>query len=81
MTGRNSDSKTPPGKRYRCPTCRSLFACDGRDEQQKKRFPFCSARCKMADLDKWFTEDYSISRPAHPDDLEEEEARGEGPNE
>jgi endogenous inhibitor of DNA gyrase (YacG/DUF329 family) len=58
-----------------------MFVYDDRDEQQKKVFPFCSERCKMADLDRWFTEDYSISRPAHPDDLEEEEAKGEGRNE
>jgi hypothetical protein len=31
----------------------------------------------MADLDMWFTEDYRIGRAAHPDDLEEEEAKGE----
>ena len=23
-------------------------------------FPFCSRRCRMADLDRWFTEDYAI---------------------
>lgn len=25
-------------------------------------FPFCSKRCRMADLDKWFTGSYSISQ-------------------
>ncbi|MCU0727311.1 MAG: DNA gyrase inhibitor YacG [Planctomycetes bacterium] len=23
-------------------------------------FPFCSQRCRMADLDRWFTEDYRL---------------------
>ncbi len=26
-------------------------------------FPFCSQRCKLADLDKWFSAEYSIEQP------------------
>jgi len=63
-------------KKRVCPKCGKVFFYDGSDEEMKKAFPFCSARCKMADLDSWFTEDYKISRSIHPDDLEEEEAAG-----
>jgi endogenous inhibitor of DNA gyrase (YacG/DUF329 family) len=28
-----------------------------------KNFPFCSARCKAADLAKWLNEEYKISAP------------------
>ncbi|MBI1388880.1 MAG: DNA gyrase inhibitor YacG [bacterium] len=35
-------------------------------------FPFCSPRCKMVDLGRWFSGDYSISEPLprEEDDLE-----------
>ena len=29
-------------------------------------FPFCSKRCRLVDLGKWFREDYRILRPAFP---------------
>jgi endogenous inhibitor of DNA gyrase (YacG/DUF329 family) len=28
-----------------------------------KNFPFCSERCKAADLAKWLNEEYAISTP------------------
>ncbi|MEC7352687.1 MAG: DNA gyrase inhibitor YacG, partial [Planctomycetota bacterium] len=31
--------------------------------------PFCSDRCRMADLGSWFAGDYSISREIEEDDL------------
>lgn len=33
--------------------------------------PFCSDRCKMADLSRWLDEDYVISRPVSMHDLED----------
>ena len=30
---------------------------------------FCSKRCRLADLERWFRGDYSISRPLEEDDL------------
>ncbi len=33
-------------------------------------FPFCSQRCKMADLGRWFTGDYRISEPLPPEEDE-----------
>ena len=29
-------------------------------------FPFCSARCRLIDLGKWFDEEHRISRPVRP---------------
>ena len=31
--------------------------------------PFCSNRCKMIDLGKWFNEEYKVSEPLRPDHL------------
>jgi endogenous inhibitor of DNA gyrase (YacG/DUF329 family) len=77
MSGNGRRSDKPRSREFVCPMCRKVFRYDETDEEKKKAFPFCCARCKMADLDMWFTEDYRISRSAHPDDLEEEEAKGE----
>ncbi len=30
--------------------------------------PFCSNRCRMADLNRWFRGDYSVSRPLEPEE-------------
>ena len=35
--------------------------------------PFCSDRCKMVDLGRWFAEDYRISEPLRPDHFSEYE--------
>jgi uncharacterized protein len=50
-----------------CPKCERLF-----DPEQSPALPFCSARCRLADLNRWLSEDYGIPyAPAeeeeHPD--------------
>ena len=35
--------------------------------------PFCSKRCKLADLDNWLSDAYRISEPLRPDDLVDDE--------
>ena len=35
--------------------------------------PFCSRRCKLVDLGKWFEEDNKISEPLRPDHFAEYE--------
>ena len=30
--------------------------------------PFCSKKCKMADLGAWFSEEYTVSSPLIPED-------------
>ena len=45
----------------RCP------ACGGSVEHDRSR-PFCSPRCRLADLEKWFGGEFAISRPLELDD-------------
>ncbi len=45
-----------------CRTCRKPIASDA------SAFPFCSDRCRMADLGGWFAGRYSVSRPMQNDD-------------
>jgi endogenous inhibitor of DNA gyrase (YacG/DUF329 family) len=33
--------------------------------------PFCSDRCQLVDLGRWFAEDYRISEPLRPDHFSE----------
>lgn len=49
-----------------CPTCGEASQPDGTD------YPFCSKRCRLADLNKWFDESYRISRPIEQADLDED---------
>ena len=37
-----------------CPTCRGDVASDGKNR------PFCSRRCQMIDLGRWFNEEYAV---------------------
>ncbi|MCX5683033.1 MAG: DNA gyrase inhibitor YacG [Planctomycetota bacterium] len=49
-----------PGKAEKCRYCgRSLNAAD---PEHKRFWPFCSDRCKMAELGLWFEDRYRISR-------------------
>ncbi|MCC7406709.1 MAG: DNA gyrase inhibitor YacG, partial [Phycisphaeraceae bacterium] len=52
-----------------CPICGRPAAPIDRNPH----FPFCSPRCKMADLNRWLTGRYKISRPVEAADLEEED--------
>jgi tRNA threonylcarbamoyladenosine biosynthesis protein TsaE len=47
---------------HRCPMCRCAA------DASQAAFPFCSSRCRMADLNRWFGGRYTISRPADQDD-------------
>ncbi|MCA9282031.1 MAG: DNA gyrase inhibitor YacG, partial [Phycisphaerales bacterium] len=49
------------------PLCR---ACNAAIAQNSKHFPFCSNRCRMSDLNKWFSGDYKISREIKDADLD-----------
>ncbi|MCC7144925.1 MAG: tRNA (adenosine(37)-N6)-threonylcarbamoyltransferase complex ATPase subunit type 1 TsaE [Phycisphaeraceae bacterium] len=50
----------------RCPICGAKV------DLKQKTYPFCSERCKMADLGRWLDGRYVISRPIEQKDLEEE---------
>jgi uncharacterized protein len=56
-----------------CPMCERLF-----DPEHSSALPFCSVRCRLADLNRWFKEGYGLPyEPAEdeerPDPPEEEE--------
>jgi uncharacterized protein len=56
-----------------CPVCGKPAEFDA-----KPLGPFCSERCKLVDLGKWFGEDYRISEPLRPDHFAEFEELGDG---
>lgn len=50
-----------------CPTCSTKFLVN----HSSKVLPFCSERCRLADLNKWFSEERGL--PYVPDPEEDEE--------
>jgi len=50
----------------KCPACRKT----GRWFEDKYG-PFCSQRCKLIDLGKWFSEEHVVSDPLRPEHLEQ----------
>jgi uncharacterized protein len=58
-----------------CPTCQK------KGEWLNSTFgPFCSDRCKLIDLGKWFNEENKISEPLTADHLEEYESLENSPS-
>lgn len=57
---------------YRCPTCDQTIRVRRREDAPHR--PFCSHRCQMIDLGKWFEGAYRISEP-----LETHEDANESP--
>jgi uncharacterized protein len=53
-----------------CPICKTAIEAE-LDEQPFR--PFCSQRCKLADLDNWLSGTYRISTPLQPADLDDDE--------
>ncbi len=52
-----------------CPTCRRTFQAD----LTSPFMPFCSKRCKMADLNRWFNEEVGLPiNSSEPEDDDEE---------
>jgi hypothetical protein len=49
----------------RCPQCSNRGEWFG-----GKWGPFCSERCKLIDLGKWFNEEHAITRELKPEDFE-----------
>ena len=44
--------------------------CGRTTSSEIEHFPFCSEKCRMADLGKWFNEEYRISRDIKESDIE-----------
>ncbi len=58
-------TNSPDSNRTACPVCKQPV--EATDLTQDKNFPFCSHRCKMVDLGKWFDGQYRFTN-----DLNEE---------
>ncbi len=63
--------------KLRCPTCDKAVKPR---EEGNQAFPFCSERCRMADLGRWLNEEYRIpAEESAPDEanpiVDEEEGR------
>jgi endogenous inhibitor of DNA gyrase (YacG/DUF329 family) len=53
--------------RRKCPTCGRVAEVKPPDELR----PFCSARCRAADLGKWLDGAFRISSPVAEEDLDQ----------
>lgn len=63
----------PASDRLECPPVkRACPICGGEVAGDSPQRPFCSPRCKDIDLGRWLGEEYRISRPMAPSDLEAE---------
>ena len=52
-----------------CRRCGAAMAVD--DEVPLPRdFPFCTERCRLIDLGKWFDEEFKVSRAVQEQDLD-----------
>ncbi|MEZ4235210.1 MAG: DNA gyrase inhibitor YacG [Myxococcota bacterium] len=51
-----------------CPICEQPVLTAGADPATAPHRPFCSLRCKLVDLDRWFSGDYRI--PGPPSEVE-----------
>jgi len=47
-----------------CPSCKGPVAPGG------ESVPFCSDRCRLVDLGRWFRGEYVLSRPFRPGEEE-----------
>ncbi len=54
--------------RVKCPTCEVVG-----DWFSGPFGPFCSKRCRLVDLGKWFNEEHKVSEPLRPDHFAEYE--------
>ena len=51
---------------YCCSICKKRVEYDG---LVPDLYPFCSDRCKLIDLGRWFNEQYTIDRDLSPEDV------------
>ncbi len=76
MPGANDNESARPARgeshkqserRFRCVTCDRSVRYAG---PIPELYPFCSARCRMVDLGKWFNEQYGVETVPKPEDLD-----------
>ncbi|XHC24462.1 MAG: DNA gyrase inhibitor YacG [Phycisphaerales bacterium] len=44
--------------------------CNRSIDETNEHYPFCSERCRLADLNSWFDGDYKVSREIKDSDIE-----------
>ena len=49
--------------KVKCSYCGKEMKPENKNPKNNPYAPFCSKRCKFADLDKWFNGEHSISQP------------------
>ena len=59
MEQRKTDRPAKPASVIKCPRCGREVAYEA--VADVPTFPFCSLRCKLVDLDRWFDGEYRIS--------------------
>ena len=47
----------------KCPNCGKKMKPEDKYPTKNPSAPFCSEKCKLADLDKWFCGEYAIEQP------------------
>ena len=57
--------------RVPCPRCKTETEADD-SKPLPAHFPFCSERCKLVDLGKWFSEEYRVAGRAAPGEPRQE---------
>ena len=63
----SGEGQRPPVREVRCPHCAKPVAWAGNPWR-----PFCSERCKTADLGAWASEEYRVPSEDAPEDGEPE---------
>jgi uncharacterized protein len=58
--GSAGTARYAPAVRIDCPMCKKVLP-DAPDDYPSR--PFCSVRCKLADLHNWLHEEYRVSEP------------------
>jgi endogenous inhibitor of DNA gyrase (YacG/DUF329 family) len=59
----------------RCPVCKRAILAEPTSAAYR---PFCSQRCRLADLGSWLNGSYRISQPISEEDLDQ--GAGQSPN-
>jgi endogenous inhibitor of DNA gyrase (YacG/DUF329 family) len=62
---------------YECPTCLKITTVESNTDAPYR--PFCSRRCKLVDLGRWFDGTFSVSEPASRDEPEDDREEQAGP--
>jgi uncharacterized protein len=57
--------------RATCPSCRRQLEAES--IRDLPAFPFCSTRCRTIDQARWVDEEFVVSRPLEPTDLDDED--------